>query len=130
MLSSRQIVILTAYSLLLWLLAMLSIRWMPQSLTDPVMGPLGFLISVPVGGLCVWLAVRIAGLARHQWVAGTAIGAMPAMLLDGLALRWMPHWYANDPEVIRLGAAWLLWGYGASLAVALIAARRGGESAH
>lgn len=47
------------------------------------------------------------------------------MMIEGLVIRWAPGVYGPDETIVRLGSAWLLWGYGVSLAVALtFAARR------
>ena len=47
-----------------------------------------------------------------------------AMLIDGIALRWFHTIYTTDERTSRLGAAWLLWGYGISGWIALLFASR------
>ncbi len=59
----------------------------------------------------------------YSLAAGGVVGAL-AMMIDGVALRWFPGVYGSDPVVLRLGAAWLLWGYGVSLGIAVIMAAR------
>jgi hypothetical protein len=39
-------------------------------------------------------------------------------------LRWLPGVYGADALVHRLGAAWLLWGYGVSLVTACLMTAR------
>jgi hypothetical protein len=46
------------------------------------------------------------------------------MMLDGFVLRWLPATYGSSEIALRVGAAWLLWGYGVSLAIALLMASR------
>ena len=121
MLTTRQFWILGLFAAALWGAATAWMRFFPAAITDPLMGDLGYVVSVPVGWLCVRGARRLAGLAREQLVAGTAVVVGFATLIDGAALRWMHPVYGRDGtgDLFRLGSAWLLWGYGASLMVAL-----------
>ncbi len=124
MLSIRQLKILTLFAVLLWVLATASIRYFPGSFTNPVAGNIGFIVSIPICWWCVLAARRWAGLAHDQLVAGTAFVAALAMLFDASALRWMHAVYSTDDAgtLFRLCSAWLLWGYGVSLAIALVMA--------
>ena len=108
-------------SLTLWLIATAYIRWMPGAFTDPVMGSLGFVTTFPMAWASVWLIRRIA---PDQLLAGVSLVGAVAMMIDGAALRFFPGVYGADALPLRLGAAWLLWGYGVSLAIALIWAWR------
>src|SRR5205823_7423737 len=90
---------------------------------DPVRGAIGFVATFPIGWLSVRLARRLACLSRETLVRGIALASVVAMLIDGAALRWAPWVYAADDTVIRFGSAWLLWGYGVSLGIALLMAR-------
>ena len=40
------------------------------------------------------------------------------------ALRWFSTVYSLNDTTVRLGAAWLLWGYGVALGVAVVMAAR------
>ena len=119
-----QIVVCGAIACGLWMVATLGIRLFPASLTDPLLGAVGFALSVPIGWLCVRLTVRVAQLAPDQILAGIMVVLGDAMLIDGVALRWFHGLYSADEQICRLGAAWLLWGYGASAIAGVVFARR------
>jgi hypothetical protein len=114
-----QTIRLMLLSLALWIAATLYIRFLPDALTDPLRGDLGFATTLPAAWLSVWLVKRCGGLAAGQLMAGVGVVGAMAMMIDGAALRWFPGLYGSEETVLRLGAAWLLWGYGVSLAVAL-----------
>jgi hypothetical protein len=82
------------------------------------------LATLPMAWGSVRLARRITGLDAGQLVEGVALVALPAALLDGVALTWMPALYAADAADQRAVAAWLLWFLGASFAIALAMSRR------
>lgn len=124
MLRPRQIVICTSLAVSFWLLATLYIRFMPVFVTDPLRGDIGFITSIPVCWLCIWLAIRLARLEPQQILAGCMLVLADAMLIDGIALRWFHAVYTTDERTARLGAAWLLWGYGVSAWIALFVANR------
>lgn len=124
MLDRMQIVRLVALSLALWVLATLYIRLLPGALISPVRGAIGFVTTLPVAWLSVWLTKAAGRLAPDQLLAGVAVVGAVAMMIDGAALRWFSGVYGSEPLAVRLGAAWLLWGYGVSLAVALVMATR------
>lgn len=128
MLSPRQIVILSAIAALFWLAATAWIRLCPAALTDPWRGSLGFIASIPVCWLCVRFGRRAADLSPAQLVPGTAVVVAVAALIDASALRWAPFLYVgsatDSARLFRLGSAWLLWGYGLSLGIALLMQQR------
>lgn len=120
MLSRRQTGTLVAYALLFWAAATAWIRWVPASVADTLRGDLGYLSSIPVCWLCIVLIRRRARLSPSQLVAGSALVVGVATLVDAAALRWAPFLYGTDEHVLHLGAAWLLWGYGVTLVLALL----------
>ena len=124
MLARRQALIVVILGGAFWLLAALYIRWFPRALTDRYWGAIGFVTALPIGWLSVLVTRRLAGLSRDVLVRGIALASVVAMLIDGVALRWMPSIYASDDTVIRFGSAWLLWGYGLSLGIAVLMTRR------
>ncbi len=124
MLATRQVAVLAGLGLLFWIGATAWIRWFPQWLVDPLDGGIVFLVSVPACWLCILAARRVAQLSPEQLVVGTAVVVAVATLIDASALRWMPGVYAGSDLVRRLGAAWLFWGYGVSLGIALLMQRR------
>lgn len=124
MLTMTQTIRLVLLSLALWIAATLYIRFLPGALTDPLQGNLGFATTLPAAWLSVWL-VKICGkLTAGQLMPGVAVVGAVALMIDGAALRWLHGLYGSDESTVRLGAAWLLWGYGISLAVALLMTRR------
>ena len=124
MLSGMQIARLLALSFGLWVVATLYIHLLPNALISPVRGSIGFITTLPVAWLSIWLTRVCGGLRPGQLLAGVAVVGAAAMMIDGLALRWFSAVYGSDPLAVRLGAAWLLWGYGVSLAIALVMAWR------
>jgi hypothetical protein len=109
--------------LALWGLATLYIHFLPRAFTSPVHGAIGFVTALPIGWLSIRLVRRCARLDRSQLVAGVALVGAVAMMIDGLALRFFPEVYSGEQEVFRPASAWLLWGYGVGLAIALWLAR-------
>jgi hypothetical protein len=120
---NARITILLLLGFVLWLLATLYIHFVPRAFTSPLHGAIGFIIALPIGWLSIRLVRRCACLDRSELVAGSALVAAVAMMIDGLALRFFPWVYSGEPEVLRPASAWLLWGYGVSLAIALWLAR-------
>ncbi len=129
MLATRQVAILAGLGLLFWIGATAWIRCFPQWLEDPLECAMTFLASIPACWLCILAARRVARLSPEQLVVGTAVVVAVATLIDAAALRWMPGVYAGSDLVRRLGAAWLLWGYGVSLGIALLMQRRAAVAA-
>lgn len=117
MLRPSQVLRLVLLSLALWAIATAYIRLWPAAFTDPVLGAAGFVTTLPMAWVSVWLVRRIAGA---QLLAGVSLVGAVAMMVDGVALRFCPGVYGDGEALLRLGAAWLLWGYGVSLAIALL----------
>jgi len=124
MLTRRQILILLVVGLLLWVGATATIRFYPQGFTRSAAGDLSFAITPFFAWLSVEAIRRSARLSRDQLLAGVALVGGIAMMIDGAALRWAAQLYGSDPHGLHRGAAWLLWGYGISLAAALLMVRR------
>lgn len=120
MLNSGQVLRVSAIALALWLVATAYIRFLPDAFTSPTMSALGFVTTLPMAWLSVWLIRKLGGLQTAQLLAGVALVGAIAMMLDGAALRFFPAAYGDNDHLLRLGAAWLLWGYGVSLGIALI----------
>jgi hypothetical protein len=120
---TARLAILLLLGLGLWVLATLYIHFVPAAFTSPLHSSLGFITALPIGWLSIRLVRRCARLDRSQLVSGTALVGAVAMMFDGLALRFFPWVYSGAPEVFRPASAWLLWGYGVSLAIALWLAR-------
>ncbi|MEM9726624.1 MAG: hypothetical protein AAF909_14340 [Pseudomonadota bacterium] len=73
-------------------------------------------VGVP---LAILLGV-IAGLARDQIFTGYAVATMTAMLLDGMALAWLPQLYGSTVEDAANAGAVILWGAGLGLVIAAL----------
>jgi hypothetical protein len=124
MLKFWQVVALASLAVALWFLVTLNIRLMPNSFTDPVAGSITFIMALPGGWISVWLTKWVGKLSWDQVLPGVAVVGAVAMMMDGAALRWFPSLYSSDDTTVRLGAAWLLWGYGVGLGVAALMAAR------
>jgi hypothetical protein len=75
--------------------------------------------AVPMAWGTVRLARRIGERSGAGLLEAVALVALPAALLDGIALTWAPGLYAADAADQRAAGAWLLWFLGASFAAAL-----------
>lgn len=122
MLARSQLLKLVLVSLALWLAATLYIRLFPSVMFDPVMGGLSYLTTFPFAWLSIVIIRAVARLDADQLIAGVNVVGTVAMMIDGAVLHWMPAIYGEGETVVRLGAAWLLWGYGISLGIALLMA--------
>jgi hypothetical protein len=120
MLNRVQVLVLIALSAVFWVLATLYIHFLPGAFTNPVQGATGFITTLPIAWLSVLLTRSVARLSANQLLPGVGIVGAIAMMIDGIALRWFPTAYSGDQIILRLGAAWLLWGYGVSLCVAIL----------
>ena len=128
MLNKFQILSLFALSIAFWILATLYIHFLPGSITSPVRGAIGFVTTLPIAGLSVLLTRRVGRLSADQLLLGVAIVGAIAMMIDGIVIRWFPAAYSSDPLALSLGAAWLLWGYGVSLCIAILMSIRNGRA--
>lgn len=120
MLNKAQILILAGLSVVLWAVAALTIRLFPAALGDTFLGGLSFVTTVLVAWLCVVVIRWAAKLPAEHLLAGVGIVGALAMMIDGAVLHWLPSLYGEDDTAIRFGAAWLLWGYGVSLGIAVL----------
>lgn len=118
-----QVLILAALSVLFWFMAALFIRYgVPAGSFGGVASAALFVLTVPTACLLIWTTRRVAALRPDQLVSGVALTSAVAMLCDGVALTWFPALYGGNPATHYLGAAWLLWGVGVILILAVIAA--------
>ena len=88
-----------------------------------------YLTIGPIGYGLMRFAECALGLDTRHRLISTAILSGAAMLMDGVALMWYPATYENpdlskkNPQAAvffsRAGAAWILWGVGVSLGLAL-----------
>ena len=67
---------------------------------------------------------RFCGIVTAEELARLGAGGISAaLMLHGVTLTWAPDLYGHDPDVVRLGSAWLLWGVGAALGMAWLRTR-------
>lgn len=62
----------------------------------------------------------VARIEPEDMVDSVALMSLEALLLDGVALTWFRNLYGEEFETTHHGAAWLLYGVGACLAVAFL----------
>lgn len=120
-----QVAGLVGLGVLFWLMAVLFIRYsLPTGLFGRPTAPVLFVLTVPAAWILIWTIKRAVALRTDQLVAGVAVASTAALLCDGVAITWMPFLYTADSAGLLPVAAWLMWGVGVCLALALIAARR------
>jgi hypothetical protein len=89
-----------------------------------------FIGAIPLGFLLIWFSEKLLSISPKQRLTSTAIIATTAIMLDGTALMWFPTLYENPSlrkknsfssnSVLRMSAAFLLWAFGISFAIALL----------
>ena len=121
-----QVTRLAALGIALWLLFALLIRFsIPTGLFgSAAASALLFAAAFPLAWLMIRLCQRIAALTPGQIVPGVAVASAAALPCDGVALTWVPGLYGADAASVLPAAAWLFWGVGVILALALVMARR------
>jgi hypothetical protein len=82
-----------------------------------------FLATFLLAFINLWAALallRLPDAAAPQaaaWMCGSVL------LLEAAALAWAPQLHHSDPETQRIGGAWLVWGIGATILMAVTRAR-------
>jgi len=124
-LTRHQFLIMTAYGIALWFAAAMLCSWIgPMGVYDGMARALLY-AAVVVGTVpFLFLGTTLAGLARHQILAGFAVADAAALLLDGLAVAWLPGLYGDTPELVLGASAVILWGAGIVLVLAAAMNRR------
>jgi len=124
MLKPMQFIICGLLATVFWVLATLCIHFNPASVTAGLQGNISFVLSLPVCWFSIWLTCKLAYLKPDQIMTGCLIVLGDAMLIDGVALRWVHSIYTVNDTTGRFGAAWLLWGYGISAWIIVLMANR------
>ena len=115
---------------ILWGAGVMVIRCFPQLLFgDSFRQVSSYVFAFPMTYFNLIVSEKLLGIRADQCFVSTAIISAAALFLDGMALMWSPGFYENpslnkikSPLAIRYsrqGAAWLLWTFGAGLAIAL-----------
>jgi hypothetical protein len=105
-----RVAILLPYALVLWALAWTTIRFRgPHGAFVGVTGVVTYLSVIPATMLINWLHLKLANLPKREIVNAVAITLAAATTLDGTFFWFFPEVYGNDPEVLRHGAAFIIW---------------------
>jgi hypothetical protein len=124
-LTPARIAILAVVGAVLWFLAAMFIRFAgPLGAFRGVWVPILYALAGPLLAPAVLFGRRAGGAGRDRILASVAVMCVTALFLDGVALAWFRGLYGSDPAVILGGAAWLLWGVGVALILALFTRRR------
>jgi len=116
---------------IIWLGALLLIRFSGAAIfssESPWLVVL-FAATLPASWISILVCLPLGGATPGKAVPAVALMSIAALLLDGIAFTWFPSAYGNEPTVVHLGAAWLLWAVGVFLVVAFWVARDRGERA-
>jgi hypothetical protein len=124
-LSTRQTCILIAFGVAGWLGAALLIRFLePYNVFAGTARLWTYLLIIPGSVPLVWIGRAIAGLAKAQLGIAGAIFTATALLLDGLAVAWIPWLYGSSSAHVLAGAAAILWGAGVLIGLGFVMGRR------
>ncbi len=120
------VLLYVALGAVLWLVAALFIRVVGQplfSLANRWLYAL-FAACFPVGWLLIVTCLALGRVSRSAALVPVTLMCVTSLLLDGIAISRFPSLYGTSPEHVMLGAAWLLWGVGVVLGIALYMERR------
>ena len=94
-----------AIGALFWAFGAMAIDWLDPVLFDGgAMQALFLLLNFALAGVSLPLFARLTGRTRHDMLVPTAIMAMPALLMDGLAVSFVPGLYGDtDAELCAAG---------------------------
>ena len=118
---SQPLLVAVAVGVLFWFLAALFIRAAGTSVfaaggAAPI---LLFAATVPLGWLLVEAVGRWGGFAEQAIFPVIVTMCLTGLVLDGIAIVWFASLYDLPSESLSIAAAWLLWGVGSLLAVAV-----------
>ncbi len=117
-LSPRQAFVCAALGAILWFVAAMLIKVLaPMGVFEGMARVWLYLTVIPGTVPFIWMIAKLAGLARHQIGVGTAFATMTAVLLDGIALAWLPALYADQIDHIASAGAVILWGAGVGMVI-------------
>ncbi len=119
-LTMRRILIIAAYSLIVWFCVAMFIRF--GGAAGQFTGWNGiwtYAATVVFTPPLNRLTRIIAGMRPQNMVSVSAVALTVTTSLEGVAMKWLPQIYGGDPAVIRDGAVWLLWAVGVGLGFAV-----------
>ena len=120
MLSTKQIYISITLGVFFWLVFAIAIQFTAILFNQGAIHIVLFVASIPAVWFLISLIVFLAKLATHQILASICMAVGAASLCDGIAITWLESLYGNTDLHIRLGAAYILWGVGLFLGIALL----------
>jgi hypothetical protein len=124
-LSPRQTGILIAFGVIGWFLAALLIRFLePYGVLQGTARVWTYLLIIPGSVPLVWIGRAIAKLTKAQLGVAAAVFTATALLLDGLAVAWIPWLYGHATDHVLAGAAAILWGAGIAITLGFVMERR------
>jgi hypothetical protein len=107
-----------------------AVLWLAAALLLGVLGPMGayngvgrivlYGLIIPGTAPFVWALGRLAMLRSDQIATGMAMALTPAVLLDGVALAWIPEIYGSSASLQAGAGGAILWGAGVLLALGFL----------
>ena len=99
-----------------WLLAAILMKYLgPVVFDGGLIHALWFVANFAFGAISLVVIAKLTGRTKHDMLAPTAIMAMPAMLMDGLAVttdaRGWSHVYADTPQLAAYSGGFLLFAF-------------------
>jgi hypothetical protein len=124
-LTPRQTGILIVFGAIGWFAAALLIRFLePFGALQGTARVWTYLLIIPGSVPLVWIGQAIARHTRVQRGLAAATFTGTALLLDGLAVAWIPWLYGSTTDHVLAGAAAILWGAGVAIALGFVMGRR------
>ncbi|MEM9938649.1 MAG: hypothetical protein AAF768_07375 [Pseudomonadota bacterium] len=121
LLSSSQLVRSILWGAALWFFAALLLRYLgPLGIFDGFARVVLYALVIPGTIPFVWATPNVTGTDRSQLVLSLAAADAAALLLDGMAVAWLPILYGAERSLILGSAAVILWGAGIVLMLAFI----------
>ncbi len=118
--NSHKITLSVVLGAVYWLLAALFVRYFGSFFFtghSPWL-PVLYAASVPGSWLLLANARWLGRLDRSEVLESVVIMTFVAALLDGMGITFFQSLYGPSPQIVMLGAAWILWGVGCGLAIA------------
>jgi hypothetical protein len=130
-LSQAQIFGLIGFGGIFWAAAVLTVRYAGHIFYANNLRRIStFIASIPVIYIMLFISEGFLGIRSKQRLISVVIMTATALLMDGVGFMWFPTLYENPllkkknsqlaVSISRMGAAWILWGAGLGLWIALL----------
>jgi hypothetical protein len=120
-LSASQTLRCVVLGIILWAVAVVIIRLLaPMGALEGAARVWTYLLVIPGTFPFLLVSKRVAGLPADRTAVGIAVMTAAAVLLDGIALAWLPWLYGDTVEVIAAAGAVILWGGGVGLVLGFL----------